>query len=520
MPEAKRYTRLRLILGDQLNASHSWFRECDDHTLYLIAELAQETTYVRHHVQKICAFFAAMAHFAEALKQAGHQVLHLTLDDTRDDKSLPALLDRLIRRYGIEHVEYQRPDEYRLLVQLQDLALPEQVTVHECDTEHFLLDFSELVKATPPQRHTRMESFYRKLRKRFDILMQDGEPEGGQWNFDKDNRKPLKPDDLDAIPAPLTFSNGVSTILDRLQRHKVDTFGTATATLLWPVTRKQALALLHYFCDHLLPRFGHFQDAMTARSPHAWSLYHSRLSYAMNAKILSPLQVIETAIKAYRARPDEIDIAQIEGFVRQILGWREYVRSVYWANMPRYQDLNALEAERDLPEFYWTGDTRMHCMAQAIGQSLEHAYAHHIQRLMITGNFATLFGMHPDQVDAWYLGIYIDAIEWVEMPNTRGMSQFADGGLIATKPYVSGGNYINKMSDYCKDCHYDIRDNNGDKACPFNSLYWHFMDRHRQRFDNNPRIGMIYRTWDKKSDEDRQATLARAGWCLKNLDSL
>ena len=259
---------------------------------------------------------------------------------------------------------------------------------------------------------------------------------------------------------------------------------------------------------------------MTEQGENRWSLYHSRISFALNSKMLHPMQVIEAALAQFHGNQSGIDHAQIEGFIRQILGWREYVRAVYWANMPGYAERNALAAEADLPDYFWTGKTKMACMKQAIDQSLEYAYAHHIQRLMVTGNFAMLAGIAPQQVDQWYLGIYIDAIEWVEMPNTRGMSQFADGGLIATKPYAASGSYINKMSDYCKGCHYSVKERTTDNACPFNSLYWHFMQRHGDSFSRNPRTAMAYRSWEKMAVDVRKALLQLADYCLANLNSL
>lgn len=511
---------LRLVLGDQLNASHSWYQQVDPGVLYLIAELRQETDYVKHHVQKLCAFFAAMEAFSLALSKAGHRVSHLTLDDTREYTDLADLLTHLCRHHQVTRFEYQRPDEYRLQQQLAQFSAGEDVSVSVCDSEHFLLPFDEIPDYFARGQHHRMETFYRKMRKRFVILMEDGEPTGGRWNFDAENRNKLKTADLKSIPEPLVFANPVDRVLQRLDKHKVSYFGSCEQHLLWPVTRAQAKQLLTYFCTHCLPSFGRFQDAMTANSEHSWSLFHSRLSFALNAKLLHPMQVILAALDAYKKTGSQITIAQVEGFVRQILGWREYIRGVYWANMPEYAEQNSLAASRVLPEFFWTGDTRMRCMQQAISQSLRYAYAHHIQRLMITGNFCLLFGIEPAQVDAWYLGIYVDAIEWVEMPNTRGMSQFADGGIIATKPYAASGNYVNKMSDYCKDCHYDVKRKDSEDACPFNSLYWHFMQRHRARLNANPRIGMVYRNWDKLNGATREAILKRADAIIANADKL
>ena len=486
--------------------------------LYLIAELHQEANYVRHHIQKICAFFAAMESFAHALQSAGHQVKHLTLDDSARYIDLPDLIAQLCAEHGVARFEYQQPDEYRLAQQLQQLDL--DIDTSCCDSEHFLLPQQELGDYIKAGKHNRMESFYRKMRQRFDILMDNGQPIGERWNFDGDNRNKLKPADIAAIPQPLMFANPVQPYLERIQQHNIQTIGKSSDSLFWPINRQQSLQLLHFFCQHCLPNFGRFQDAMTHQGNARWSLYHSRVSFALNSKILYPMQVIEAALQRY-AEPDSgVDLAQVEGFVRQILGWREYVRAVYWVNMPNYQQLNHFAANRNLPDYFWSGKTKMACMKQAIDQSLETAYAHHIQRLMVTGNFAMLAGIDPYQLEQWYLGIYIDAIEWVEMPNTRGMSQFADGGLIATKPYASSGSYINKMSDYCKDCHYSVKERVTENACPFNSLYWGFMQRHSEQFSKNPRTAMAYRSWEKMDSEVRQSLLKRADDCLDDLENL
>jgi deoxyribodipyrimidine photolyase-related protein len=520
---SSQFKEARLILGDQLNASHSWFQQTDDQVLYLIAELPQEATYVRHHIQKIAAFFLAMDAFSQALSKAGHQVLYLTLDHTSSFQHLPELLNSLISQHGIQRLQYQQPDEYRLFKQLEDLQLTlfdQGIESHRVSSEHFLLEHQELGTYIQPAKANRLESFYRKLRKRFNILMNNDEPEGGQWNYDQDNRNKLSKDDLSTIPQPLLFATPCNAVIERIHRHQIATLGNIDDHLLWPINRVQAKELLEYFCQHLLPNFGRFQDAMTCQSDYQWSLYHSRLSFALNTKMISPKCVIDTAIDHFRRRPDDISIAQIEGFVRQILGWREYIRAVYWQNMPDYRHKNELNAERSLPGYFWDGKTRMNCMKHAIDQSLNFAYAHHIQRLMITGNFALLTGIHPQQVDDWYLGIYIDAIEWVELPNTRGMSQFSDGGWIASKPYAASANYIQKMGDYCNSCHYQAKLKTGNKACPFNSLYWHFMNRHRVRFEKNPRIGMIYRNWDKQSADQQGAILDQAEYVLKNIERL
>lgn len=510
--------RLRLILGDQLNARHSWYNELDANTLYVIAEIREEATYVRHHVQKVCAFFLAMRTFAQSLEQTGHRVLHLTLNDTAETPDVAALLARLAEEHCVKTIEYQRPDEQRLLDSLRNLAI-KGVEITECDSEHFLVPFDELGKHFRRGKAHRMETFYRRMRQTHDVLMEGDKPEGGQWNYDASNRNKLKKADLALVPKPLTFAHDVGDILARLERHNIETIGNAKPETWLPMNREESLDLLSWFCNEALPRYGDFQDAMTDQSEFAWSLFHSRLSFSINTKMLHPMEVIEAAVQAYEKNPD-IDTSQVEGFVRQILGWREFIRGIYWANMPGYNQLNVLDAKQPLPDYFWTGETGMNCVRQAVRQSLDYAFAHHIQRLMVTGVFGLISGIDPDEMDAWYLGIYVDAHEWVEMPNTRGMSQFADGGLVASKPYAASGNYINKMSDYCQGCRYNVKEKLGEDACPFNALYWHFMIRHREKFETNPRIGMVYRNWDKQDADTRKLTIQKGDYLLEKLGEL
>jgi deoxyribodipyrimidine photolyase-related protein len=361
-----------------------------------------------------------------------------------------------------------------------------------------------------------MENFYRHMRKKLDILMEGGKPIGEKWNFDAANRK--KYDGKVPVPEIIKFDNDPKEIISMLEAQGVDTFGKyEKGEFLWPVCREEALRLLEDFFKRYFANFGKYEDAMEETHPF---LFHSRLSFALNTKMLSPLEVVEKAEDYWEANHQEVSLAQVEGFIRQIIGWREFMRGVYWAKMPDFASMNYFEHKRKLPSFYWTGDTKMNCMKQAINNSLDHAYAHHIQRLMVTGNFALLAGVAPDELDAWYLGVYIDAIEWVEITNTRGMSQFADGGLIATKPYVSSANYIDKMSNYCKGCFYSKSKKVGDKACPFNSLYWHFFNRHKKLLSNNFRVAMMYRTWEKMDKEKRTEILKQAESYLSTLESL
>jgi len=511
---------LRWIFGDQLNANHSWYADRCEDTLYVIAELPQETNYVRHHVQKVCAFFLAMEAFSKSLQSRGHKVLHLTLDDSAEYVSLKKLVEVIITRSGCSIFEYQRPDEHRLLSQLQELSSQLSITTKEVHSEHFLVPVEELPSYFKPNTSVRMEMFYRKMRKRFNILMTNDGPLGERWNFDKENRKSFSKKSLSEIPEPLIFKNDARAVMARLEKHKIKTIGVADDNLLWPIDKTQSLQLLEHFCEFGLSRFGLYQDAMTANSEYQWSLYHSRLSFSLNTKILHPMQVIQTAIQSFEDSNGEINLAQIEGFIRQILGWREYVRGMYWSNMPDYSAANSLDANRPLPSWFWSGNTKMNCVNKSIQQTMTYSYAHHIQRLMVTGNFSLLAGLAPNEVDEWYLGVYVDAIEWVELPNTRGMALFADGGLIASKPYAASGNYINKMSDYCNGCVYNVKERTTEDACPFNALYWHFIDRNKDRFSGNPRMAFPYSTWRKYSSQEQEKIVAKGEQLLADLESL
>ena len=510
------FTTLRLILGDQLNVALSWFSTKDPDILYTLMEVRQETDYTRHHIQKITAFFAAMRAFARHLKDQGHAVAYVRLDDTDNRQCFEKNLVHLIEKHSISRFEYQLPDEYRLDQVFQNIARTLPVSVSSSGTEHFLTHRHDVADFFKNKKQFLMESFYRSMRKKHEVLMDNGTPEGGKWNYDAANRQAY--DDTTPIPAPCLFENDVSDIREMILHHGVGWFGEMDENILpWPVNRSQALELMNYFIRYGLPWFGTYQDAMTHASG---TLFHSRLSFALNTKMLHPLEVINAAVTRWRNDPDHVDVAQVEGFVRQILGWREYMRGIYWALMPAFGKMNFFFHSEKLPHYYWDGDTKMNCMHLTLDQSLKTAYAHHIQRLMITGNFALLAGIDPDAVDEWYLGVYIDAVEWVEKPNTRGMSQFADGGRIATKPYVSSANYINKMSDYCRQCHYQFKKPHGKDACPFNSLFWDFHHRHRPLLEKNARIGMMYRTWDKKSGAEKDNILAQAALYKETLETL
>lgn len=507
---------LRLILGDQLNSKHSWFKQVNNDTIYVMMEMGQELTYVTHHIQKVVAFFSAMRAFAEQLETKGHQVHYLRLDDHQNTQSLTHNLDWLIDHFKIEVFEYQLPDEYRLDKQLEDYCRTIKIDSASYDTEHFITKRYELKNFFEGKKQLLMESFYRSMRKKHAVLMEGKDPIGGKWNYDHDNRKKMPKGTL--LPPVNSFHKNVNNIVELLDNKGIQTIGRIdTSNFVWPTTRKEALDQLEFFIEQCLPKFGAFQDAMTTQG---WSLFHSRISFALNTKIIDPLEVIREVEKVYQSRPDFAPLSAIEGFIRQILGWREYMRGIYWRNMPEYASLNFFENDKKLPTWFWTGETKMKCLSHSIEQSLDHSYAHHIQRLMVTGNFALLAGIDPDEVDEWYLGIYIDAIEWVEITNTRGMSQFADGGIVATKPYVSSANYMHKMSHYCSQCHYDYKKKTGEDACPFNSLYWNFIDQHREKLSKNQRMSMIYRVWEKNSPKIQNQILQQAANYLEEIEKL
>ncbi|AZQ43836.1 cryptochrome/photolyase family protein [Nonlabens ponticola] len=504
---------LRFILGDQLNHKHSWFNGDQEHIIYHMAEMRQETDYVKHHIQKVCAFFLAMRGFNEWMNDRGWETVYYELDHKDNEQDLEKNIKNLIKEHDIEKFEYLAPDEWRLDKQLKDICDSLDIEWEGYDTEHFYTKRKDVEKFFEGKKRMTMEYFYRDMRKKHDILIEgDKEPEGGDWNYDKSNRQKWEHDT--EIPHEKGFRKDVSDIVKLLEDEGVKTFGRIDEkNFNWPVTRSDALDVLNYFCENLLVHFGDYQDAMHTEEEY---LYHSRLSFTMNSKLLSPKEVIEKVIEAYRDSKD-IEISQVEGFVRQILGWREFMRGIYWKEMPDYQSKNELDNKNDLPDFYWTGETKMKCLSESINNSLDNAYAHHIQRLMITGNYALLTMTEPSYVDEWYLGVYIDAVEWVEITNVRGMSQFADGGIIATKPYVSSGSYINKMSNYCKNCEYSVSKKGGeDGACPFNSLYWNFLDEKKSHFENNQRMNMIMSNLKKMDSDKLKAHKKRAQDVIEN----
>ena len=506
---------LRLILGDQLNPLHSWYAEVRADVIYVLMEVRSETDYVCHHAQKVLGIFAAMRDLARQLKAAGHRVRYVAIDHPSNRHGITTNLDALIAHDGAAAVHYQAPDEWRLDQQLQEWAGRCQVPVQRVDSEHFYTERDAAQTLFAGKKQWLMESFYRQQRRLQGVLMTPGgKPEGGRWNFDADNRKPWR----GTPPAPTDTrpSHDHRALWQTITAAGVQTLGQPhAAALRWPLNRAEALQQLDHFIAQGLPHFGDYQDAITR---HSWHLFHSLLSFALNTKMLNPREVVHRAEQAWRDGQAPLHAA--EGFIRQVLGWREYVRGVYWAHMPGYTEVNHLGHHRPLPAWFWTGQTRMACLASALGQSLGHAYAHHIQRLMVIGNFALLAGLDPAALHRWYLGIYIDAFEWAEAPNTLGMSQWADGGRMATKPYVSSAAYLARMGDHCTGCAYDAKARTGERACPFNALYWDFFARHRHHLECNPRLGLVYRQLARMPHTTLSALRSQAAHTLRRLPLL
>ena len=477
---------LRLILGDQLNPNHSWFKNVDEEIIYVLMEVKQETNYVLHHAQKIIAIFAAMRDFESSLTKNGHQVIYLKINDGVNQHSFKANLNVMFNQHNIKKFEYQEPDEYRLDQELMEFCNEISIPSQCYSSEHFYTERYEIGDYFKNKKSWLMESFYRSMRKKHQVLMsENNEPIGSKWNFDQENRKAWK-------GTPKVFpdfrpTHDHSEIWNEINEVKVKSFGSNNASVFrWPLNRNEALKHLDFFIKNILMHFGDYQDAMHIDQPR---MFHSLVSFALNTKMLSPTEVVSKVEKSYLN--NQISINTAEGFIRQIIGWREYIRGFYWSHMPDLQNLNFFNHQLPVPSWFWNGKTKMNCLKYTINQSLENAYAHHIQRLMVVGNFSLLAGINPQSLHEWYLGIYIDAFEWVEMPNTLGMSQFADGGKLASKPYVSSANYINKMSNYCEGCHYTRNEKIGDKACPFNSLYWNFFIVNNKQLNKNPRLAIV-----------------------------
>lgn len=501
------------VFADQLSLNLSALERADRRRdRVLMVEVDEEAHHVAHHRKKLAFLFSAMRHHAEALRQDGWMVDYVRLDDPKNTGSFTGELRRALARHDASRVVLTEPGEWRVFEMAGRWPDSFPARVEIVDDSRFLCSRAEFLEWAKDRRQLRMEYFYREMRKKTGLLMDGTEPAGGRWNLDAENRKPAGRDLL--MPQPLWVDPDATTrdVIGMVARLFPERFGTLEP-FGYAVTQADAERALDLFIETALSGFGTYQDAMLSGERF---LYHSVLSAYLNAGLLDPLDMCRRAETAWREGSVPLNAA--EGFIRQVIGWREYVRGIYWMEMPGYAEKNFLDATRPLPAFYWSTDTDMACVREVVTQTRETAYAHHIQRLMVTGNFALLAGVEPRQVHEWYLAVYADAFEWVELPNTLGMSQFADGGLLGSKPYAASGNYINKMSDYCGNCRYDVKDRTGPDACPFNPLYWDFLVRNRKSLGRNPRLAQAYRNWDRMSAEARTAYLDRAQDVLVRLE--
>ena len=492
---------LIVVLGDQLNADSAAFDDFDSQQdAVWMAEVAEESTHVWSHKARIVMFLASMRHFRDELIKRNSSVHYRQLDEPGNGGTFASELATAVKKLKPSRLILVEPGEWRVREMFVKASEELRTELDLRPDRHFLSTPEEFAEHAKGRKQLRLEYFYRELRRKYDILMDGREPEGGKWNYDADNRGSFGKTGPGQLHAPKRFRPNSTTkeVIQLVERKfpqhpgKLDHFD-------WPVTRKQAKQALVEFVENRLTNFGQYQDAMWTDEPY---LYHSRISAALNLKLLDPREVLEESIDAYRS--GKCDLNSIEGFVRQILGWREYVRGIYWMYMPDYLNRNAMNATQPLPEFYWNAETELHCLQQTIGQTLDYGYAHHIQRLMVTGLFALLLGVDPKQVHEWYLAVYVDAVEWVELPNSLGMSQFADGGVMASKPYVATGKYIQRMSNYCSGCRFDPSKATGDNACPFTTLYWDYLARHKQTLSRNNRMTMQLKNLERKDPSELQ----------------
>jgi deoxyribodipyrimidine photolyase-related protein len=498
---------LILVLGDQLDRRSAAFDGMDPaQDRVWMAEVAEESTKVWVHQARIVTFLSAMRHFAENLRGDGIRVEYRRINDVENCGSLAAELKAVVARLKPRKLVMVEAGEWQVREDLRAAARNLGVELEEREDRHFLASHEDFARHAQGRKQLRMEFFYREMRVRHQVLMDDGKPVGGVWNYDVENRGSFGREGPPLKPAPLHFSpDAVTREVIQEVREKFGTHPGDLEAFDWPVTEAEARLALADFIENRLPEFGKYQDAMWTREP--W-LYHSRLSAVMNLKLLDPREVIAAAETAYRK--GRAPLAAVEGFIRQILGWREYVRGVYWRLMPGYLEMNELGCGQPLPKFYWNGQTEMNCLRETLGQTLRLGYAHHIQRLMVTGLFALLLGVRPREVHEWYLAMYVDAVEWVELPNTLGMSQHGDGGIMASKPYVASGKYIQRMSNYCTGCRLDPARASGPGACPFTTLYWDFLMRHEPRLRRNQRMAMQMRNLDRLKEGEKAAIRGQA----------
>lgn len=489
------------MLGDQLTLDLAAIKRANkSKDVIIMAEVDAEAEYVKHHPKKIAFIFSAMRHFADTLKASGWRVLYSKIDDPQNSHNIIGEVLRYAEKVEANELFVTKPGEWRLIELLENTPL--KVSIIEDD--RFIASHAEFENWAHDKKALRMEFFYREMRRKTGLLMDGDKPTGGKWNFDQENRKSPPKEIITTEPTIFKHDEITKNVLALVNERYSSHFGEIYP-FDYAVTPEDANIILNKFIQHSLPFFGDYQDAMMLDEPF---LYHALISLYLNTGLLDPLETCRKVEEAFIN--GDAPLNAVEGFIRQIIGWREYIRGIYFLKGPGYTDQNYLKAKRKLPSFYWSGDTKMRCVSQAVLQTKNYSYAHHIQRLMVTGNFALLADVDPKEVHQWYLSVYIDAFEWVEAPNTLGMSQFSDGGLVASKPYISSGAYINRMSNYCKSCHYDVKDKLGDRACPFNALYWDFLIRHKEKFSSNPRMAQMYRNWERQDENMKTSTLAKA----------
>ena len=504
---------LRLLFGDQLSHSLSSLTDIDAaNDVVLLCEVRKEATRVRHHKKKIAFIFSAMRHFDAELQAAGIRTRYIQYDAPDNAGSFTGEVERAIAALNPDQLVVTEPSEYAVLEEVRSWQARLPIPVEVRDDDRFLCSKANFADWANGRKQLRMEFFYREMRRTHGILLDGDQPTGGQWNYDSENRKPPK-SGLDIPETYLSEPDSITQeVLELVEREFSDHFGDLEP-FHFAVTASQAQQALDQFIRERLTNFGDYQDAMLQNEP--W-MYHSHLSFYINCGLLNPLDCIQKAEQAYRT--GRVPLNAAEGFIRQLLGWREYVRGLYWLKMPDYASENHLQAKRPLPEFYWNAATRMNCLRQCVLETKENAYAHHIQRLMVLGNFALLAGLDPEAVNEWFWVVYADAYQWVELPNVSGMILFADGGVVASKPYAASGAYINRMSNYCKGCSYKVSKKNGPDACPFNYLYWDFLLRQQDTLKGNPRMGMPYRTLAKMTPEKLEAVRTDSSRFFRALD--
>ena len=503
---------LILVLGDQLCETLPAIAEAvKSKDTILMAEVREEATYVKHHKKKIVFLFSAMRHFAKSLRDDNFNVNYVKYTDRNNKGGLLAQVKHQLSENGYDAVKVTMPGEYRLLKSMEQWENELGVPVTICDDNRFLSTPKEFTDWAEGKKQLRMEFFYREMRRKHNVLMDGKNPVGGKWNYDAQNREAMPETHKVPIHSAFDIDDITSDVVELVKNEFSDHFGDID-NFHFAVTRQDALTVLNTFITERLPNFGQYQDAMVEGKP--W-LYHSHIAFYLNCGLLTPNEAIKAAEQAYRA--GQVPLNSAEGFIRQILGWREYVRGFYWHFMPKLKTDNYFNNNRALPSFFWDAQTNMNCMRQCIKETQQNAYAHHIQRLMVIGNFSLLTELSPEEVQAWYLLVYADAYEWVELPNVAGMILYSDGGHLASKPYVASGSYINKMSNYCKNCGYQVSKKTGPKACPFNYLYWHFIDKHKEKLSNNHRMAMIYKTYGRMKEENIETMKQDASIFLSKL---